>query len=157
MSCYSPHALPASVTASLPRVHCRQASEGARRTAAASILSALTGTGTGKRDVGAEIEGMDHHRKRAEVGHVEETKAHLTDLEDRFEIERKLAEGGRYVVSIGEDLGLEREVAVYSLREEKLLDPDERASFIDEAEISAQLDHPSVLPVYILWPPNVES
>jgi len=113
-----------------------------------SILSALTGTGTGKRDVGAEIEGMDHHRKRAEVGHVEETKAHLTDLEDRFEIERKLAEGGRYVVSIGEDLGLEREVAVYSLRDEKLLDPDERASFIDEAEISAQLDHPSVLPVY---------
>lgn len=113
-----------------------------------SILSSLTGSGTGKRDVGAEIEGHDHHRERAEVGHQEETQAHLTDLEDRFEIERKLAEGGRYVVSIGEDLGLEREVAIYSLRDERLLDPNERASFIAEAEISAQLDHPSVLPVY---------
>ena len=113
-----------------------------------SILSTLTGTGTGKRDVGAEIEGHDHHRERAEVGHQEEAQAHLTDLEDRFEIERKLAEGGRYVVSIGEDIGLEREVAIYSLRDEKLLDPSERASFIAEAEISAQLDHPSVLPVY---------
>jgi len=113
-----------------------------------SILSALTGSG--KRDVGAKIEGMDHHRERAEVGHQDESQAHLTDIEDRFEVERKLAEGGRYVVSIGEDLGLEREVAVYSLREEKLMDPDERASFIAEAEISAQLDHPSVLPVYSL-------
>ena len=113
-----------------------------------SILSALTGVGTGKRDVGAEIEEHDHHRERAEVGHQEEGQAHLTDLEDRFEIERKLAEGGRFVVSIGEDLGLEREVAIYSLRDERLLDPGERASFIAEAEISAQLDHPSVLPVY---------
>ena len=113
-----------------------------------SILSALTGTGTGKRDVGAKIDGMDRHRERAEVGHQDEEQAHLTDLEDRFEIERKLAEGGRYTVSIGEDLGLEREVAVYSLRDERLLDPEERASFIAEAEISAQLDHPSVLPVY---------
>ena len=111
-----------------------------------SILSSLAGSG--KRDVGAEIEGQDHHRERAEVGHQEEAKARLTDLEDRFEIERKLAEGGRYIVSIGQDLGLEREVAVYSLRDERLLDPAERASFIAEAEISAQLDHPSVLPVY---------
>ncbi len=111
-----------------------------------SILSTLTGTG--KRDVGAEIEGHDRHRERAEVGHQEDAQVHLTELEDRFEIERKLAEGGRYVVSIGEDLGLEREVAIYSLRDERLLDPSERASFIAEAEISAQLDHPSVLPVY---------
>ena len=113
-----------------------------------SILSALTGTGTVKCDVGAKIEGMDHHRKRDEVGHLDEKQAHLTDIEDRFEIERKLAEGARYKVSIGEDIGLERQVAVYSLRDEKLLDPDDRASFILEAEISAQLDHPSVLPVY---------
>ena len=113
-----------------------------------SILSALTGTGTGKRDVGAKIDAMDRHRERAEVGHMDETQAHLTDVEDRFEIERKLAEGSRYTVSIGEDLGLEREVAVYSLRDDKLMDADERASFLAEAEISAQLDHPSVLPVY---------
>lgn len=111
-----------------------------------SILSSLTGTG--KRDVGAEIEGHDHHRARAEVGHIDEEQAHLSDLEDRFELERRLAEGARYVVSIGQDLGLERQVAVYSLRDERLLDPDERANFVAEAEISAQLDHPSVLPVY---------
>ena len=111
-----------------------------------SILSALSGTA--KRDVGAEIDSMDHHREREEVGRITETQAHLTDFEDRFEIERKLAEGARYVVSIGRELGLERQVAVYSLREEKLLDPGERENFVSEAEISAQLDHPSVLPVY---------
>ena len=111
-----------------------------------SILSALTGTG--KRDVGAEIEGHDRHRTRAEVNHIDESQAHLTDLEDRFEVERKLAEGARYVVSIGQDLGLERQVAIYSLRDERLLDPAERENFVTEAEISAQLDHPSVLPVY---------
>ena len=111
-----------------------------------TILASLTGTG--KRDVGAKIEGQDHHRERAEVGRIDEEEAHLTDLEDRYEIERRLAEGSRYVVSIGQDLGLERQVAVYSLRDEKLLDPDERANFVAEAEISAQLDHPSVLPVY---------
>ena len=111
-----------------------------------SILSALTGTG--KRDVGAAIDGSDHHRERAEVGHLDETQTHLTELEDRFDIDRRLAEGGRYVVSIGEDLGLEREVAIYSLRDEKLMDPDERNSFIIESETAAQLDHPSVLPIY---------
>ena len=42
-----------------------------------SILSALTGTGTGKRDVGAKIDGMDRHRERAEVGHMDETQALL--------------------------------------------------------------------------------
>jgi serine/threonine protein kinase len=113
-----------------------------------TVLSSLTGTGTVKRDVGAEIEGMDHHRKRAEVRHIDEGQVHMTELEDRFEIDRKLAEGSRYTVSIGQDLGLERQVAVYSLREEKLMDPDERTSFMLEAEISAQLDHPSILPVY---------
>ena len=113
-----------------------------------SFLSALTGMG--KLDVGERINGMDHHRERAEVGSGGNRPAHLTDFEDRFEIERKLAEGSRYVVSIGREISLERQVAVYSLRDEKLLDPDERASFIMEAEISAQLDHPSVLPVYSL-------
>ena len=112
----------------------------------ASLLNSLTGAG--KRDVGAAIDGQDHHRERAEVGRHGEDVAHLTDFEDRFETERKLAEGGRYVVSIGRDLGLERQVAVYSLRDEKLLDSHERTSFIAEAEIAAQLDHPSVLPVY---------
>ena len=52
------------------------------------------------------------------------------------------------MVSIGQDLGLERQVAIYSLRDERLLDPDERTNFVTEAEISAQLDHPSVLPIY---------
>ena len=111
-----------------------------------SILSALTGTG--KRDVGKKIDGQDQHRERTDVGRIGEDQTHLTNLEDRFEIERKLAEGGRYMVSVGRELALERQVAVYSLRDEKLLDPNERASFIAEAEISAQLDHPSILPVY---------
>ena len=114
-----------------------------------SILSsALHGFGGGKRDVGAMIDGQDQHRERADVGRLEEADARLPELEDRYEIDYRLTEGARYVVSVGQDLGLEREVAVYSLRDEKLLDPEERANFLAEAEISAQLDHPSILPIY---------
>lgn len=116
-----------------------------------SILSsALHGLGGGKRDVGAKIDGHDQHRERADVGRLEEVDAGLPELEDRYEIDYRLTEGARYVVSVGQDLGLKREVAVYSLRDEKLLDPEERANFLAEAEIAAQLDHPSILPIYSL-------
>ncbi len=116
-----------------------------------SILSsALHGLGGGKRDVGAKIDGHDQHRERADVGRLEEVDAGLPELEDRYEIDYRLTEGARYVVSVGQDLGLKREVAVYSLRDEKLLDPEERANFLAEAEIAAQLDHPSILPVFSL-------
>ena len=113
-----------------------------------SILSALHSFGGGKRDVGAEIDGQDHRRERADVGRLAEADARLPELEDRYEIDFRLTEGARYVVSVGQDMGLEREVAVYSLRDEKLLDPEERANFLAEAEIAAQLDHPSILPIY---------
>ena len=116
-----------------------------------SILSsALHGFGGAKRDVGAMIDGQDQHRERADVGRLAEADARLPELEDRYEIEYRLTEGARYAVSVGQDLGLEREVAVYSLRDEKLLDPEERANFLAEAEIAAQLDHPSILPIYSL-------
>jgi len=116
-----------------------------------SILSsALHGFGGGKRDVGAMIDGQDQRRERADVGRLEEVDARLPELEDRYEIDYRLTEGARYVVSVGQDLGLEREVAVYSLRDEKLLNPEERANFLAEAEIAAQLDHPSILPIYSL-------
>ena len=114
-----------------------------------SFLSALHGFGP-KRDVGAEIDGQDRRRERAEVGKLAEEDARLPNIEDRYEIERRLAEGSRYVISVGQDMGLEREVAVYSLRDEKLLDPEERSNFLAEAEIAAQLDHPSILPIYSL-------
>ena len=116
-----------------------------------SILSsALHGFGGGKRDVGAMIDGQDQHRERADVGRLAEADARLPELEDRYEIDYRLTEGARYAVSVGQDLGLEREVAVYSLRDEKLLAPEERANFLAEAEIAAQLDHPSILPIYSL-------
>ena len=99
-----------------------------------SILSsALHGFGGGKRDVGAMIDGHDQHRERADVGRLEEADARLPELEDRYEINYRLTEGARYAVSVGQDLGLEREVAVYSLRDEKLLYPEERANFLAEA------------------------
>ena len=115
------------------------------------LSSALHGFGGGgKRDVGAMIDGQDQHRERADVGRLAEADARLPELEDRYEIDCRLTEGARYAVSVGRDLGLEREVAVYSLRDEKLLDPEERANFLAEAEIAAQLDHPSILPIYSL-------
>ena len=39
-------------------------------------------------------------------------------------------------------------VAIKSLREEHLNDPAQRGAFIAEARVTAQLEHPAILPIY---------
>ncbi len=74
----------------------------------------------------------------------------------RYEIECELAHGGMGVVYRAWDRDLRRVVAMKVLRDERLrvdrADPRLRdralARFIDEAQITGQLDHPGIVPVH---------
>ncbi len=77
---------------------------------------------------------------------------------ERYEIECELAHGGMGVVYRAWDRDLRRVVAMKVLRDERLRfergDPLVRertlARFVDEAQITGQLDHPGIVPVHEL-------
>src|SRR5262249_49635750 len=66
----------------------------------------------------------------------------------RFAIIRPHARGGLGQISVALDAELHREVALKELRPERADDPDSRARFLLEAEITGRLEHPGVVPVY---------
>ncbi len=70
----------------------------------------------------------------------------------RFERQRLHGAGGIGRVWLGRDRLLERDVAIKELRPECASDPEQARRFLDEARITAQLQHPGVVPVYDLLP-----
>jgi len=66
----------------------------------------------------------------------------------RFRILRPHAEGGLGKVSVALDAELHREVALKELKSFHADNPDSRARFLLEAEISGGLEHPGIVPVY---------
>jgi hypothetical protein len=73
--------------------------------------------------------------------------AHVTPS-SRFLILRPHARGGTGQISVALDSELNREVALKELGPERADDPDSRAWFLLEAEITGRLEHPGVVPVY---------
>ena len=69
---------------------------------------------------------------------------------DRFHILRKHASGGLGRVSLAYDRLLKREVALKEIRDSLADDAESRRRFFREAEITSQLEHPGVVPVYTL-------
>ena len=72
----------------------------------------------------------------------------LPDLEQEYRIIKELSAGGSAIISLAEDRFLKREVVLKSLRAPFLSDPSRRRAFIREAQLMAQLEHPSIVPVY---------
>ena len=70
------------------------------------------------------------------------------DLEQKYTIIKELSAGGNAVVYLAEDRFLKREVVLKSLRSSFLADPTRRRAFIREAQLMAQLEHPSIAPVH---------
>lgn len=66
----------------------------------------------------------------------------------RFEILRHHAAGGLGIVSVAFDRELNRQVAIKEIRTERANDLDSRTRFVKEAEITGQLEHPGIVPVY---------
>ncbi len=67
-----------------------------------------------------------------------------------FEVLRPLARGGLGEVFVARDGRLNREVAVKLIEESQAADPQSRARFLLEAEITGGLEHPGIVPVYAL-------
>lgn len=68
--------------------------------------------------------------------------------ETRFQILRPHASGGLGKVSVARDKELNREVALKELQDRHADNPDSRARFLQEAEITGGLEHPGVVPIY---------
>lgn len=66
----------------------------------------------------------------------------------RFVILRPHAEGGLGQVSVALDKELNREVALKEIQPDRADDPDSRARFVLEAQVTGGLEHPGVVPVY---------
>src|SRR5579862_6525172 len=71
-----------------------------------------------------------------------------TSLGMRFRILRPLAKGGLGEVHVAHDEELHREVALKQIQDGHADDPDSRARFLTEAEITGRLEHPGIVPVY---------
>jgi serine/threonine-protein kinase len=68
----------------------------------------------------------------------------------RFRLLRPHARGGLGAVSVALDLELHREVALKQILDSHADDPDSRARFLVEAELTGGLEHPGIVPVYAL-------
>jgi len=66
----------------------------------------------------------------------------------RFRILRPHDKGGLGEVFVAEDQELHREVALKEIQEQYADDPQARARFLMEAEITGGLEHPGIVPVY---------
>jgi len=68
--------------------------------------------------------------------------------DDRFRIIRHHADGGLGVVHVAEDQQLHREVAFKQIRTDCADSDAYRSKFIQEAEVTGQLEHPGIVPIY---------
>ena len=66
----------------------------------------------------------------------------------RYRKVRDHAEGGLGIVFVARDEELNREVALKEIQGRHADDPDKRARFMIEAEITGRLEHPGIVPVY---------
>jgi serine/threonine-protein kinase len=71
-----------------------------------------------------------------------------TSAGGRFQVLRLHAEGGLGEVYVARDEEVHREVALKQIKDEHASDPQSRARFLVEAEITGGLEHPGIVPVY---------
>jgi WD40 repeat protein/serine/threonine protein kinase len=79
---------------------------------------------------------------------VDETQTASTEETGRFRILRPLTRGGLGAVFVALDSQFNREVALKQILEDLVDDPASRHRFLLEAEITGNLEHPGIVPVY---------
>ena len=104
-------------------------------------------TGIFRRDEGT-FEPVPLQAKHSNVSLKASGTAAFPLLEQAYERTEEVGAGGQARLYRGYDKHLHRQVAVKSLREEQGKDPELRGKFVSEAMITAQLDHPSIVPVH---------
>lgn len=79
-------------------------------------------------------------------------QCHLSDLNEHYVMALKpFANGGQGSVCKAEDLALGCEVVIKSLHEDLQQDKNSRTSFLREAQLTASLDHPYIVPIHGLF------
>jgi tetratricopeptide (TPR) repeat protein len=73
-----------------------------------------------------------------------------TEAGPRFQILRPHARGGLGEVFVAHDCELNRQVALKEIKDQYVQDPDSRARFVLEAEVTGSLEHPGIVPIYSL-------
>jgi WD40 repeat protein/serine/threonine protein kinase len=73
-------------------------------------------------------------------------------MAEGYELKRMHATGGIGQVWLAHDADLDREVALKELRPERAANPAMVARFLREAQITGQLQHPGIVPIYQLVP-----
>ena len=74
----------------------------------------------------------------------------LPELGAQYEDIEVFGEGGQGIISAARDHTLNRIVALKTLRATETEQPGSSRDFIYEAKVTAQLDHPSIIPIYSL-------
>ena len=106
-------------------------------------------TGFFRRKSGSgEVEAVPEHETPSRVSLDHSEAQEFPPLEEAFERGEEIGAGGQARLYRGYDLHLRRQAAVKSLREEHGRHPELREKFVSEAMITAQLDHPAIVPVY---------
>ncbi|MFK7818094.1 MAG: serine/threonine-protein kinase [Planctomycetaceae bacterium] len=108
--------------------------------------SAITGISTANNaEAGTQIE-------RTLIGSAEPSLDSTSDhrvVKSRFNIVRKLGEGGLGTVWLARDNRLKRNVAIKEMRLSALESPAAWNRFRREAEITGHLEHPAIVPLYL--------
>src|SRR5262249_14249761 len=76
------------------------------------------------------------------------TTAYVPEARDRYTLSRLHATGGIGRVWLARDDCLGRDVALKELRPERAAQPAVWARFLKEAQITSQLEHPGIVPIY---------
>jgi len=82
--------------------------------------------------------------------HPLEDKLELQNIHDNYELKSQFSEGAQGVIRTAFDKSLKRDIVVKSLKVDEVGEharKDEKL-FVSEARIMAQLDHPSIIPLY---------
>lgn len=79
---------------------------------------------------------------------VRELLSHRTRKDGRYIIESEIARGGMGTVLRAVDCDIRREVAVKYLLDQA--NPDKKRRFLEEAQITGQLEHPNIVPIHEL-------
>ncbi|MGI9470924.1 MAG: serine/threonine-protein kinase [Rubripirellula sp.] len=125
-----------------------------------SVLTALGRTALGRTALGQTALGLTMNAKpvllRESISDGEEPMVRPSPevpeskADDRYRIDGEIARGGMGVVLRGRDIDLGRDLAIKVLLDSHSGDPEVIARFIEEAQVSGQLQHPGIAPVYEL-------
>src|SRR5262249_14166443 len=81
-------------------------------------------------------------------GNVVLTTAYVPAPGERYTLSRLHATGGIGRVWLARDASLGRDVALKELRPERAANPTVGARFLREAQVTGQLEHPGIVPIY---------